>query len=363
MIMIILTSLSLCGFEKGNSFLPSTGVRIENLEATVRFLTSISPARSFSNPDSMKRAADYISQKFQEYGLEPSQQEFMAAGRRYVNIIASAGPREGNRVIVGAHYDVCGNQPGADDNASGVAGLLDIARFAKEHESALRYRIDFVAYALEEPPFFGTTQMGSYAHAESLYKNNVRVKGMICLEMIGFFTDAKKSQSYPLSILRLFYPTTGNFISVVGNFGSSSLANNMARHLKATTVGVSKLQAPSFLTGVDFSDHRNYWKFGYEAVMVTDTAFYRNANYHEKTDTISTLDFKRCSKWSKGCAGASWIWSNCPNFRAAFVRLSGEDGNLVSPRLFGGIKRHIGKSDYRIDVIGSHTAFSHSHAY
>jgi hypothetical protein len=295
-IMIILTSLPLCGFGKGSPLLPNPGVRIENLEATVRFLTSMSPARSYNNPDSMKRTADYISQKFQEYGLEPSQQEFMAAGRRYVNIIASAGPREGNRVIIGAHYDVCGNQPGADDNASGIAGLLEIARFAKEHESELRYRTDFVAYALEEPPFFGTTQMGSYVHAESLYKNNVSVKGMICLEMIGFFTDEKRSQSYPLSILRLFYPSTGNFIGVVGKFGSPSLANQVARHLKATTVGVSKLQAPSFLTGVDFSDHRNYWKFGYEAVMVTDTAFYRNANYHEKTDTISTLDFKRMQK-------------------------------------------------------------------
>jgi hypothetical protein len=299
-IMIILTSFLLSGFGKGSPLRPNPGVRIENLEATVRFLTSMSPARSYNNPDSMKSAADYISQKFQEYGLEPSQQEFMAAGRRYVNIIASAGPREGNRLIVGAHYDVCGNQPGADDNASGIAGLLEIARFAKEHESELRYRTDFVAYALEEPPFFGTTQMGSYVHAESLYKNNVSVKGMICLEMIGFFTDEKKSQSYPLSILRLFYPSTGNFIGVVGNFGSSSLANQVVRHLKATTVGVSKLQAPSFLTGVDFSDHRNYWKFGYEAVMVTDTAFYRNANYHEKTDTISTLDFKRMQQVVKG---------------------------------------------------------------
>ncbi len=299
-IMIILTSLQLCGSGKGSLSLPNPGVRIENLEATVRFLTSMSPVRSYNNPDSMKRAADYISQKFRGYGLEPSQQEFMAAGRRYVNIIASAGPREGARVIVGAHYDVCGNQPGADDNASGIAGLLEVARFAKEHESELRYRTDFVAYALEEPPFFGTTQMGSYVHAESLYKNNIRVKGMICLEMIGFFTDEKKSQSYPLSLLRLFYPSTGNFIGVVGNFGSFSLANHVARLLKTTTVGVSKLQAPSFLTGVDFSDHRNYWKFGYEAVMVTDTAFYRNANYHERTDTMSTLDFKRMQAVANG---------------------------------------------------------------
>ncbi len=299
--MIILASLPLSGFGKGNTpLLPNPGVRIENLEATVRFLTAINPARTYTNPDSMKKAADYLSQKFKEYGLETTEQEFTAAGRRYVNIIASVGPREGSRMIVGAHYDVCGNQPGADDNASGIAGLLEVARFAKEHESELRYRTDFVAYALEEPPFFRTTQMGSYAHAESLYKNNTRIIGMICLEMIGFFTDQKKSQSYPLSILRLFYPSTGNFISVVGNFGSSSLARHVARYLKATAVEVSKLQVPSFLTGVDFSDHHNYWKFGYEAVMVTDTAFFRNPHYHERTDTMNTLDFTRMGEVVKG---------------------------------------------------------------
>ncbi len=279
---------------------PDPDVRIENLKDTVHFLTAVSPARSYNNPDSMKRVSDYLIQKFKESGLEPTEQEFYGAGIRYVNIIASAGPREGSRVIVGAHYDVCGDQPGADDNASAIAGLLDIARYAKEHESELRYRTDFVAFALEEPPYFGTTQMGSYVHAESLYKNNIKVRGMICLEMLGFFSNEKQSQSYPLSILRLFYPSAGNFIAVVSNFGSSSLAKYVAHHLKATKVQVSRLPAPSFLPGVDFSDHRNYWKFGYEAVMVTDTAFFRNPNYHQKSDTIDTLDFKKMKEVVKG---------------------------------------------------------------
>lgn len=299
-IMIVLTSLLMYGFGNMHASYPDPGVRIDNMEATVRFLTTMSPARSYNNPDSMKRSAAFISQKFIESGLEPSEQEFIAVGKPYVNIIASVGPREGSRVIVGAHYDVCGDQPGADDNASAIAGLLEVARCAKKHESALRYRIDFVAYALEEPPFFGTTHMGSYVHAEYLYKNNIKVKGMICLEMIGFFTDEKKSQSYPLSLLRLFYPSTGNFIGVVSNFNSSSLANQVADHLRATAVDVRKLKAPSFVTGVDFSDHRNYWKFGYEAVMITDTSFYRNPHYHEETDTINTLDFKRMQEVVKG---------------------------------------------------------------
>ncbi len=279
---------------------PNPGVSIENLESTVRYLTTIQPPRSYDHPDSMKKSAAYISQKLTEYGLSPREQEFIVERQPYVNIIASVGPRTGSRLIVGAHYDVCGNQPGADDNASGIAGLLEVARFAKKHESELPYGVDFVAYALEEPPFFGTGHMGSYVHAESLHKSGVKVKGMICLEMIGFFTDKEKSQTYPLSLMRLFYPNKGDFIAVVGNFGSSSLVNRVAEHMKVASIPVETLKAPSFVTGVDFSDHRNYWKFGHDAVMVTDTSFYRNSNYHETTDSMDTLDFKRMQEVVKG---------------------------------------------------------------
>jgi len=188
----------------------------------------------------------------------------------------------------------------AYSNASAIAGLLEVARFAKTHESELPYRVDFVAYTLEEPPFFRTTSMGSYIHAKSLHENSISVKGMICLEMIGYFTDQRKSQRYPLSIMRWFYPDTGDFIGVVSNYSSGSLAKQISQHLKATSVGVETLKAPSFITGVDFSDHRNYWKFGYDAVMITDTAFYRSPNYHEHSDTIDTLDFGRMKEVVKG---------------------------------------------------------------
>jgi len=298
--MIVLSILLMNGCASAHSSYPDPGIQTENLENTVRYLTSINPARNYNHPDSMKKAAAYISQKLKEYGLAPTEQQFIASGDPYMNIIASVGPREGTRLIVGAHYDVCGEQSGADDNASAIGGLLEVARFAKKHESELPYGIDFVAYALEEPPFFGTTQMGSYVHAESLKKNNVKVKGMICLEMIGFFTNEKGSQSYPLPLMRLFYPDRGNFISVVGNYGSSSFANQVTQHMKATSVNVSTLKAPSFVTGVDFSDHRNYWIFGYDAVMITDTSFYRNPNYHKATDTIYTLDFNKMREVVKG---------------------------------------------------------------
>lgn len=275
-------------------------ISTENMRQTVRYLSTMNPPRNYLNTESLANSASFISKEFISFGLTSERQKFEVSGNIYENVIASVGPNEGIRIIIGAHYDVCGNQPGADDNASGIAGLLEIARFAKAHESALPYRIDFVAYTLEEPPFFGTTNMGSYVHAKFLHENNISVRGMICLEMIGFFKDQKKSQRYPLSLMRLFYPDTGDFIGIVSNYGSSALSKQLSRHLEATSMKVETLAAPSFITGVDFSDHRNYWKFGYDAVMITDTAFYRNPNYHEPSDTMETLDFIRMKEVVKG---------------------------------------------------------------
>jgi Zn-dependent M28 family amino/carboxypeptidase len=283
---------------------PEANVDVNNLRATVQYLAAMQPPRNYKNLASMDKAAAYIKQKLESYGIATTEQTFRVSGKTYKNIIATIGPNNKPRIIVGAHYDVCEEQPGADDNASGIAGLLEVARFAKEHEASLTHRIDFVAYALEEPPYFGTENMGSYVHAKSLHDAGVDVRGMICLEMIGFFRDKENTQAYPLGIMKLFYPSKGNFIAVVGNFSSSRLVKLVAKQMQTTAVRVSALKAPSWVEGVNFSDHRNYWEFGYDAVMISDTAFYRNANYHEKTDTIDTLDFERMKEVVKGVCRA-----------------------------------------------------------
>ena len=195
-------------------------------------------------------------------------------------------------MIVGAHYDVCEDQPGADDNASAIAGLLEISRIINIYKDNLKYRVDFVAYTLEEPPFFTTEAMGSYVHAKEIHDRKIDVRGMICLEMIGFFTE-EKTQQYPLPLMKIVYPIKGNFIGVVGDFNSVSLVNEVSKYIKTAAIDVSKLYAPAAVPGVDFSDHRSYWSFGYKAVMITDTAFYRNPNYHSESDTIDTLDFDK----------------------------------------------------------------------
>jgi hypothetical protein len=279
---------------------PAVVVDKAALFAVVEALTRIYPPRNYRHTASLDKMADYIEARFSDYGYRPTAQKFAVGRRAYKNILASYGPADAPRFILGAHYDVCEEQPGADDNASGIAGLLAVAGLFQKHTPPLDYRIDFAAYTLEEPPAFRSESMGSYVHARSLHDAGVNILGMACLEMIGYYTDAPKSQEYPLSLMKLFYPTRGNFIGVVGNFSSHKLVGHFKGALELAAIDVESLRAPAFLPGVDFSDHLNFWKFKYPAVMITDTAFYRNPNYHEASDVINTLDFAKMQEVVKG---------------------------------------------------------------
>lgn len=276
-------------------------VNTEQLIEDVRVLTSLQPARSCYHISSLNKAAVYIEEQFKALDCRVNIQSYKADNIEYKNVIASFGPENGERVIVGAHYDVCGDQPGADDNASAVAGLLELGRLINRLKPQLKYRIDLAAYSLEEPPYFNTRWMGSAVHARSLKEKGVKIKVMICLEMIGYFSDEPGSQTFPFPLLKLFYPTTGNYIVVAGKLWSRSLVKKIKNTMgQVMDLGVRSFNSPSTLAGVDLSDHKNFWKQGYPAVMVTDTAFFRNPYYHRVTDTIDTLDFKRMSEVVKG---------------------------------------------------------------
>jgi Zn-dependent M28 family amino/carboxypeptidase len=275
--------------------------RIERVYKDVEYLTGIRPFRNYQNPSSLEKTAEYIEGIFRKHSQSVNIQNFSVGNQIFKNIIASFNIEKKERIIIGAHYDVAGDTPGADDNASGVAGLLEIARLLDEESPDLKYRVDLVAYPNEEPPFFGTKDMGSYVHASSLYKNKIPVKIMICLEMIGYFTDKENSQSFPFPFMKYIYPTTGNFIGVVGKLGQKNITLKVRDIMRNySTLPVFSINAPSFIPGVDYSDHRNYWHFGYKAVMITDTAFYRNPHYHRRSDTIGTLDFERLYQVIKG---------------------------------------------------------------
>ena len=278
-----------------------TECSVDNLYRHVKFLTSITPPRNHLNVKSLDRAAEYIKKEFESYKYRVRVQEYAVGGKIYKNIIASYGDSNSPRIIVGAHYDVFGNLPGADDNASGIAGLLELSRMVALNRPKLKYGVDFVAYSLEEPPYFRTESMGSAVHAKSLLEEKATVRLAIVLEMIGYFTDAEKSQEYPVPPMKLVYPERGDFITVVGRYKDIKYNLMMTKAIwKGSSIKSESLTSPSFVEGVDFSDHMNYWLHGFNAVMVTDTAFYRNPNYHKRTDTIDTLDFKRMAEVVKG---------------------------------------------------------------
>jgi hypothetical protein len=264
------------------------------LRQHLAFLTTMPQPRNYQHPSVLDSVGRYIARSFRAAGAtEVGEQPYAVRGQAYRNILGSFGPKEGPRLIIGAHYDVCGDQPGADDNGTGVAALLELARLLGQ-QPALPYRIDLVAYTLEEPPFFRTKNMGSYVHAASMKAAGVPVRGMVALEMLGYYDDRKRTQQYPIGLLKFIYGSRGNYVTVAQKFGNGRFGRQFARRYRQQAgLPVKRFKAPAWLPGIDFSDHLNYWKFNYPAVLLTDTAFYRNHSYHEATDTVARLDMHR----------------------------------------------------------------------
>lgn len=280
----------------------------EQLKKHVRMLSVDLSPRDAGHPRNLNRAANYIHDQFEPFADEVKEQSYTTGNMMVRNIRAFFGPDTDERIVVGAHYDVAGPFPGADDNASGVAGLLELARLFSEEE--LPMKVELVSWPLEEPPYFYTRKMGSFVHAKSLKEQGINVRAMIALEMIGYFTDEPDSQSFPLFLLRLFYPSTGNFIAVVGKLFQRNIVRSVREAMRgASPLAVESINAPRLLPGIAFSDHINYWWAGYPAVMITDTAMYRNPNYHTAFDTPDTLDYERMAQVVTGVRAAVWALS------------------------------------------------------
>ncbi len=248
--------------------------------------------RSFRDTTNLNLTAAFIEDHFAQAGGRVEQQTFTISGSTYYNIRCFFGPESGPRQIIGAHYDSHGTTPGADDNASGIAGLIELAYLFQQHPPTTR--VELVAYTLEEPPFFATNKMGSYFHAQAVVDEGEPILGIIVLEMIGYFDEAFGSQDYPALLFKLIYPNTGNFIAVIGRHDQRPYIAKVKAGMKGgTDLGIYSIAAPTNIPGIDFSDHRNYWPFGYDAVMITDTAFYRNKEYHKAGDTWERLNYDK----------------------------------------------------------------------
>lgn len=251
--------------------------------------------RNHREIENLNKTAVYIENHFRNSGGDVEVQEFKVAGKTYKNVIAVFGKGKSQKLVIGAHYDAYEQTHGADDNASGIAGLIELAYLLGKNGT--EKEIEVVAYSLEEPPHFRSTNMGSYAHAAKMEKEKTKIEGVISLEMIGYFSDEWGSQRYPSLLLHLLYPNQGNFIAVVGSLDQRAFTKSVKVGMKgATDLPVFSINAPVSLPGIDFSDHRNYWPLGINAVMVTDTSFYRNSAYHKISDTSEKLDYKKMAK-------------------------------------------------------------------
>lgn len=268
--------------------------------------------RDFQHPQNLQKSIDYIKKELEAMGYEVSLQEvptpsFISNTKQpFFNIIAEKkGTKFPNEIIVvGGHYDSVAdhNCVGADDNASAIAVLLELARLLKDTEPEKTIR--FVAFCNEEPPFFNTEYMGSYVYAKSCKDLGENIEAMFCLEMLGYYSDLEGSQSYPYPLntaLSLILGDKGNFIAFISNMDSRGL---MARSLEtfrdSTQFPSHGVALPSFVTGVDWSDHRSFWNQGFKAIMIGDTALYRNKYYHTPKDTPDKLDYDKMARVTLG---------------------------------------------------------------
>ena len=272
------------------------------LSAHVHLLADTLGQRNDANRRGYDSAAAYVEGVLRRHGFTVSSLPYAARGRSYRNLeVTIPGQSAPNEIIVvGAHYDSVEDTPGADDNASGTACLLEIARLLRDRRMDRTVRL--VAFANEEPPFFFTEDMGSRHYARNAKARNDDVVAMLSLETLGYYSDAPESQRYP-PILGWFYPDRGDFVGFVGNIGSRALVHRAIRSFRSHTQFPSQgSAAPMQIPGISWSDQWSFWKEGYDAIMITDTAPFRNDNYHLETDRAGTLDYAKMARVVHGIA-------------------------------------------------------------
>lgn len=260
--------------------------------------------RNMWHPAALGQAARYVEDQLRAQGDVAESQEFTAGGVpvRNVEAVRPGATAAAEIVVVGAHYDSVIGSPGANDNASGVAALLEIGRLLRARSHGRTVRL--VAFVNEEPPWFTGEDMGSLRYARRCRERGENVVAMLSLETIGYYSDARRSQAYPAP-LGLVYPDTGNFIGVVGDVRSRALVRAVAAAFRRhSDVPCEAAAVPGFIPGVGWSDHWAFWRSGYRAVMVTDTALYRYPAYHTHDDTPEKLDYDRLARVVAGLAEA-----------------------------------------------------------
>ncbi len=248
-----------------------------------------------ARPEALERAEAYITSELEGYGYVLRRQAFSVEGERVANLEAKLPNDTEQVVVVGAHYDSAHDTPAANDNGSGVAALLEVARVLSGRKFARELR--FVAFTNEEPPYFQTELMGSWQYARECSERDEQVVAMLSLETLGYYSDEPGSQQYP-PVASWFYPSRGDFLAFVGNLPSRQLARRSVGAFRNSGAQLPSEGGalPASLPGVGWSDHWAFWQFDYPAVMVTDTAPFRYPHYHTPEDTFDKLDLERSAR-------------------------------------------------------------------
>ncbi len=277
----------------------------ERLEGNVRQLAEVIGERNVYRPEALLHAARrYIGQAWEAQGYEVTSQDYEVEGITCSNLeITRIGSRHPDQfILVGAHYDSVVGSPGANDNGSGVAALLELS--LQLRDLAPDRSIRMVAFTNEEPPFFQTNRQGSRVYAKAARVRGDDIRLMIALETMACFRSEPGSQRYP-PLFRHFYPDRGDFIALVANLRSRRIMHRLAAaYRQVSDFPLEHLATISLVPGVSWSDHLSFWRHGYRALMVTDTAFYRYAHYHSATDTPDKLDYQSLARVTEGLSGA-----------------------------------------------------------
>jgi Zn-dependent M28 family amino/carboxypeptidase len=288
---------------RGRQLAPLTAEEQRTALALRRHVEAIaSEPHNIRHPSALRRAEDYITATFRAAGYTPARRPYRVALSEVANVEAERRGRTHPEriVVVGAHYDSVADVPGADDNGSGVAVLLELARrHAAAPAAAVTVR--FVAFVNEEPPYFMTSDMGSLVYAREAAAAGEDIAAMISLETLGYYREEKGTQHYPAPF-HLLFRDRGNFVAMVSNVGSAAVLRRAASAFRrATTLPVIAVPAPERIPGIGWSDHWSFWQSGFRAIMLTDTAPYRNPHYHSADDTPDTLDYERLARVVTGC--------------------------------------------------------------
>jgi len=279
-----------------------------NLRLHVDRLAGLIGPRTLKQPKTIEATIGYIRRQWNEMGYSVAEETYDAIGDIATNLIVEQpGTKRSDEIILlGAHYDTVSTTPGADDNASAVAVLLEVSRLLKDHAGSRT--MWYVAFACEEPPYFNFDSMGSQHNAREARERGDKIIGMLCLEMVGYFRDEVGSQAVPPTIpkfLHRFFPQRGNFLAAVGNLSSWKLAWSFRRGFKrGTRLPLLSLVLPERVNEIRLSDNSSYWDQGYPALMLTDTSFLRNPHYHMASDLPETLDYRRMTLVTEGVAAA-----------------------------------------------------------